>query len=126
MCPLACTSCHSSRLFKNGLRKLRTGEKIQTYICRECGYRFTEPRPLQVSSERRFLRAGGIFVGNQICAQEAKNLEPHTETKTVAGEITQQDTKGKIVEFSWWMKKQGYKDGTILSLSLIHISEPTR
>ena len=33
----------------------------------------------------------------------------------MAGEITQQDTKGKIVEFSWWMKKQGYKDGTILS-----------
>jgi hypothetical protein len=49
------------------------------------------------------------------CAQEAKNLEPQTETKIVAGEISQQDTKGKIVEFSWWMKKQGYKNGTILS-----------
>lgn len=115
MCPLACTSCHSSRLFKNGLRKLRTGEKVQTYICRECGYRFTEPGLLQVSSERPLNSSGGIFVGSQICAQEAKNLEPQTETKTVAGEITQQDTKGKIVEFSWWMKKQGYKDGTILS-----------
>jgi integrase len=42
-------------------------------------------------------------------------LEPQTETKTFAGEISQQDSKGKIVEFSWWMKKQGYKDGTILS-----------
>ena len=42
-------------------------------------------------------------------------MEPQTETKTVAGDISQQDIKGKIVEFSWWMKKQGYKDGTILS-----------
>ena len=41
-------------------------------------------------------------------------MEPQTETKTVAGE-SQQESKGKIVEFSWWMKKQGYKDGTILS-----------
>ena len=74
-----------------------------------------KPRPLQVSPERRFLRAGGIFVGNQICAQ-AKNLEPTTETKTVVG-VTPQDNKGKIVEFAWWMKKQGYKEGTILSRS---------
>src|ERR1035437_2734963 len=90
MCPLACPNCNSNHLFKNGCRKLQTGEKVQTYICRECGYRFTEPRPLQVSPERRFLSPGGIFVGSQICAQEAKNLEPQTETKTVAGEITQQ------------------------------------
>ena len=114
MCPLACTSCHSSRLFKNGLRKLRTGEKVQTYICRECAHRFTEPRPLQVSSERRFLSPGGIFVGSQICAQEAKNLEPHTETKTVAGE-SPQDIKGKILQYSWWLKKDGKSDSTIES-----------
>jgi integrase len=113
MTSLACPQCNSTRLFKNGFRKLRTGEKVQTYICRVCGYRFSQPRPLQVSPERRFLKSNGIFVGSQICAQKAKNLEPQQQSK-VAGE-TQPDTKSKIVEFSWWMKKQGYKDGTILS-----------
>jgi len=114
MCPLACTSCHSSRLFKNGLRKLRTGEKVQTYICRECGYRFTESLPLQVSPERPLNNAGGIFVGNQICVQKAKNLEPQTEIKTVAGE-SPQDIKGKILQYGWWLKKDGKSDSTIES-----------
>jgi hypothetical protein len=72
------------------------------------------PRPLQVSPERRFLRAGGIFAGNQICAQEAKNLEPQTETKTVAGE-SPQDIKGKILQYGWWLKKDGKSDATIES-----------
>ena len=114
MTSLACPQCNSNRLFKNGWRKLRTGEKVQTYICRECGYRFTEPRPLQVSPERRILRPSGIFVGNQICAQEAKNLEPQTEIKTVAGE-SPQDIKGKILQYGWWLKKDGKSDSTIES-----------
>ena len=113
MSPLTCAQCNSMRLFKNGFRKLRTGEKVQTYICRECGYRFTDPRLLQVSSERRFLKSNGIFAGNQICAQEAKNLEPRTETRNFAGEISQADIRGKIVEFSFWQLKQGYSKITI-------------
>ncbi len=53
---------------------------------------------------------------NQLCVTKAKKLEPQTKNKIVAGESPiGQDNKGKIVEFSWWMKKQGYKDGTILS-----------
>jgi integrase len=114
MTSLTCPNCKSTRLFKNGLRKLRTGEKVQTYICRECAHRFTEPQPLQVSSERRILSSSGIFVGNQICAQEAKNLEPQTEIKTVAGE-SPQDIKGKILQYGWWLKKDGKSDSTIES-----------
>lgn len=111
MCPLACTSCHSSRLFKNGLRKLRTGEKVQTYICRECGYRFTAPRLLQVSSERPLNSSGGIFVGSQICAQEAKNLEPHTETKTVAGDGVRRlndDIEGLVAQYLAYLEREGF------------------
>ena len=40
-------------------------------------------------------------------------MEPQTETKTVAGEILQQDIRGKIVDFSFWMLKEGYSKSTI-------------
>jgi integrase len=115
MTSLACAQCGSSSLFKNGKRKLRTGGKVQTYICRECAHRFTEPRPLQVSPERRILSPNCISTGNQICVQEAKNLEPQTEIKTVAGDISQQDIKGKILQYGWWLKKDGKSDSTIES-----------
>jgi integrase len=53
----------------------------------------------------------------QICAilQEAKNLTTVEETKTLAGEIgkTQQDVKGKLVEFAWKMQKRQLSEETI-------------
>jgi integrase len=46
---------------------------------------------------------------------EAKNLDPQVDMKTTAGEKTtsQRDLKGKLVEFAFWMQKQGYKESTI-------------
>jgi len=97
---------------------LRTGEKVQTYICRECGYRFSEKKlgvSLKENQQRAINSHVSIIRHNQICALEAKNLEPQTEPKTVAGEITQQDSKGKIVTFEFWLLKQGYSKSTITS-----------
>jgi integrase len=45
-----------------------------------------------------------------------------TETKTVAGGLSQEPqfaAKGKIVEFSWWAKKQGYDEETIINRSFM-------
>jgi integrase len=95
---------------------LSNGEKAQRLLCRKCGHRFSESSPLKRNLQGRFNRTVDIINYNQICAFEAKNLEPQTESKTVAG-VTPQETKGKIVEFAWWMKKQGYKEGTIVSRS---------
>ena len=56
------------------------------------------------------------IVHRQLCAllKEAKKLDTATETKTVAGiSQVQQEVKGKIVEFSFWMLKQGYSKATI-------------
>ena len=41
-------------------------------------------------------------------------MDTATETKTVAGE-SPQDSKGKIVEYSFWLLKQGYSKATIES-----------
>jgi len=59
--------------------------------------------------------------GNQISVPEGmKNLEPQPKKPTVVDETLQNNSNsnsssGKIIEFSWWMKKQGYKEGTIYS-----------
>jgi integrase len=41
--PPCCPECGSSRLYKAGLRYTNEGEK-QRYLCRDCGYRFSEAR----------------------------------------------------------------------------------
>jgi integrase len=109
-----CPQCNSNRLFKDGIRRLSSGSQVQRWLCRECGHRFSDPTQQKERLRRRINRPKALLYSNQICALEAKNLEPQTEIKTVAGE-SPLDPKGKIVEFSWWMKKQGYRDGTILS-----------
>ncbi len=48
-----CPSCQSTRIFKDGLRIAKEG-KIQRYVCRDCGYRFSGSSKLvsPVLSER--------------------------------------------------------------------------
>ena len=40
---LRCPECGSKRLYKDGLRYTKQGE-VQRYLCRSCGYRFSEPK----------------------------------------------------------------------------------
>ena len=44
-------------------------------------------------------------------------MDTATEIKTVAGEskTAKSITEAKIIDFLWWMKKQGYKETTIIS-----------
>jgi hypothetical protein len=41
---LAYPECGSTRLYKDGLRYLADGKTIQRWLCRNCGYRFSENR----------------------------------------------------------------------------------
>jgi len=44
-----CPSCQSARIFKDGLRIAKEG-RIQRYVCRDCGYRFSESsKPLSLN-----------------------------------------------------------------------------
>lgn len=55
------------------------------------------------------------YCKHRICAStKVKNLEPTTET-AVAGEAgkTQEDVKGKIIQFIWQMQKDNYSKATI-------------
>ena len=51
-----CPRCQSERVWKDGLRKTQL-ENIQRYICRSCGFRFSEPskRKVEFNVTREFL-----------------------------------------------------------------------
>jgi len=40
----SCPLCGSSRVWRDGWRKLRNGGRVQRYLCRSCGYRFSQPK----------------------------------------------------------------------------------
>jgi integrase len=103
-------------LYKDGLRRLGNGDKVQRHLCRDCGYRFSE-KPLQKNLKWGLNNQTALPYKHQICALEAKNLDSATEIKTVAGEKsnTQQDINGKITEYLWHLKKEGRKDYTLIA-----------
>ena len=105
-----CPKCGSFKIWKDGKRYTLQGE-IQRYICRVCGFRF---------SETKLNSSYNLASNRQVCAlgSWAKNLAADPQTEKRAAGATRKDKaeiKGKIVEFLWWMKKQGYKESTILS-----------
>jgi len=158
---LCCPECGSERLYKAGLRYRANGKPIQRWLCRNCGYRFSQPKvkvnvsiqSLKSLKSRPNLPNANITRGeiptekrhNSLSFQSCEDISSHnvsvvakpinsfraytrhcqvgdlerrsknlvaTEQKqTVAGTLqktTQQDVKGKIVEFGFWLQKQGY------------------
>ena len=116
--PSSCPECGSKRVYRNGHRDTDQG-LIQRLICRECGHRFSEEAPYASAgkTEKLLNTYGSVISSRQVCAFEAKNLSSATETKTVADGIRllsdQPALKGKLLEFEFWMQKQGYKPPTI-------------
>lgn len=98
-----CPECGSDRLYKDGLRYTNEGQ-IQRYLCRECGYRFSENsyKECQTNSNR------------QICVlKKAKNLEPQAKAKLAGGlDKLPQDAKGLIAQFLAYLEKEGYSEET--------------
>ena len=166
---LCCPECGSERLYKAGLRYLKDGYTVQRWLCRNCGYRFSEPKVKvnvttqslkSLNSESDFLNLditkryfpikercdslsfqrrkhvtshtsskgtitekvlntfGDYNRECQVCDLErrSKNLVATEQKQTVAGTLqktTQQNIKGKILEFAWHLKKNGFAESTI-------------
>ncbi|MEM3618511.1 MAG: tyrosine-type recombinase/integrase [Candidatus Bathyarchaeia archaeon] len=172
-----CPLCGSKRIYKDGLRYTANGP-VQRFLCRFCGYRFSEskvkfnvsgqigevadskpelldehvsastfafkeeanPLPLQ-RSENVASHVGSFetVVGKGLYALPSYNrkrrvcgkgdLPKNSVSKAVAlaegktavenglaGATWKQpstDVKGEIIEYCWWLKKQGYSDVTI-------------
>lgn len=141
MSSLACPECNSDRLYKDGLRRLGSGEEAQRWLCRDCGYRFTEKKlesakylP-QENLQRRLNSPDGIIESSQLCAKEAKKLTA-TETKTVAGEkrkprytfvntknldLIPEDARGLLIKFMAYLEREGFAADNQYPTSLSHL-----
>ena len=97
---MKCPSCGSSNIVKKGIRLLSNGSKTQLLKCGDCGRNFSENyiRYVKPKDER------------QLCAilKEAKKLDTVAEIKTVTCDI-----KGKVLEYCFKMKRDGYAESTI-------------
>jgi integrase/transcription elongation factor Elf1 len=123
---LACPVCGSTSLYRDGLRYLANGSSVQRWLCKACGYRFTQRKALQENLSGSINTASNIFSNCQ-GSGEASSRAPSAikavttlaTVETRIGEAQREgtpqtaDVKGKIVEYSFWLLKQGYSKYTI-------------
>jgi integrase len=123
-----CLQCSSKKIWRDGLRSPMFGDPIQRWLCRDCGLRFSDPDDAQKAREAvetiemietKSLRSkDAIVTTRQICVTETKNLVAEQQTTEVLRRNETSETiKGKLVEFAFWMKKEGYREATILGRS---------
>jgi len=130
---IKCPECGSQRNWKDGIRYTNYGE-IQRYICRDCGYRFSEtswngsddPDYAQRVHREPLNTHPSLLCNRQICVTKtsgAKNLvEVETRIeKWAAGatKLSKAELKGKIVEYAWNLKRNGYAESTITTYSYL-------
>ena len=111
-----CPQCNSQKTWKDGIRETAFGG-VQRYLCRKCSYRFSEPKPQQVSHEsvKQSLNMHSVLVSRyRLCAiSEAKKLDA-AETKTVAGENSQlkADVEGLVAQYMAYLEREGHAQET--------------
>jgi len=121
-----CPHCGSNKLWRDALRYSAFGDKIQRWLCRDCGVRFSDPNDVknawstrekaERTSSNVIKASDDLVITRQICVTETKNLAAEQQTTEVLRR-NETDVKGKIIENAWWMKKQGYSESTILGRS---------
>jgi len=105
----SCPSCGSSKVWRDGFRwNDDKTVKVQRYLCRECIFRFSATE----NSTQIINAATDLPNSCQICAKEAKNLEPVQETKGrlfCAGDAKlSADVKGLLIQFYAYLEKEAY------------------
>ena len=130
----SCPRCRSSRVWRDAKRNTPSGFEIQRWSCRDCGRRFSDPNDTQRVKEaarvvetvdtKSLKSADGIVFTRQICvtAKETKNLVAEQQKTEVLLRNKIDDVKGKIIEYAWWLKKDGKSDSTIRDRTkILHI-----
>jgi transcription elongation factor Elf1 len=125
-----CPECGSSKVYRNGAAYNNFDIKIQRYVCRSCGRRFSDPDDLKRAKQvadsylpTLSLKSKGTNIENsQVCVlnQEAKNLTLETSEKISVsqGENPPQATLEKgigiiVKDFQHQLNLEGRADITI-------------
>jgi integrase/predicted RNA-binding Zn-ribbon protein involved in translation (DUF1610 family) len=130
-----CPECGSKEVYRDGLRYLADCSSVQRWLCRDCGFRFSE-KPLQETSRKSLNTSSALVSRRQICVSETKNLSTVTETKTVAGDRVltpkrerkfaakahvSDEVRALVAVFRGWMEKEGYAKGSHYPNNLIRL-----
>ncbi|MEA2090580.1 MAG: tyrosine-type recombinase/integrase [Thermoproteota archaeon] len=99
--PLKCPECGSQKVWKDGLRHTEHGD-IQRYLCRDCGRRFSA----NTKKDKRYRLTCQVSAG-------AKNLVRQLGQEKAGEPPEASEAKGRIIEYLWHLKKQGYAESTI-------------
>ena len=91
---LQCPECESNRVWKAGQRYTNFGE-VQRYLCRDCGYRFSDPEISQKNQNTSYPKQ----VSRQICVTQTKGTKNlvRAEQKETALRDSEQEHKGEIL-----------------------------
>ena len=106
-----CPQCTSQRTWRDGLRSTNYGD-VQRYLCRKCGFRFSE------GVGQAFYSSSGRGSRCQIGAKPQPRLVENLVTveppkEGLAGATGNANALGSLVDYSWWMRKQGYASSTV-------------
>ncbi len=114
----SCPQCNSKKVWRDGNRYTIFDDKIQRWLCKECGHRFSDKDDLQKTKQaietvntKSLKTHTAIVTTSQICVTETKNLEAEQQTNQVPRR--NEENRGKIVEPGFWMQKEGYAESTI-------------
>ncbi|MEM1551633.1 MAG: tyrosine-type recombinase/integrase [Candidatus Bathyarchaeia archaeon] len=98
-------------LYKAGLRYLADGSTVQRYLCRSCGYRFSD------SSKKvcnRLLKTNGYNNIFDAHGKKALVMEVKEEMeKWAAGATNIPEASSNILAFAWHLKRLGRSEDTI-------------
>lgn len=119
-----CPQCKSKKVWRAAHRYSVYGDKIQRWLCRDCGLRFSDPNDVKKSwsNQEKTARtqlsndikmAPDIVTSSQICVTETKNLVAEQQTNEVLQRNESGDFKQKIFEYALWLKNNGKREATI-------------
>jgi integrase/DNA-directed RNA polymerase subunit M/transcription elongation factor TFIIS len=122
-----CPQCGSKRLYKDGLRYLADGDAVQRWLCRSCGYRFSNLNQKKNCAKSNMFQhvqkiqtlnlktLNALNNNRQVGVRRksgAKNLVEVARHEKAQREGTKPDAeivKGLIVKYMAWLENQGYK-----------------
>jgi integrase/rubredoxin len=115
----ACPECGSTKLYRDGQRYLGDGSSVQRWLCRECGYRFSESNGKPFKQNKYLFKnaeqdgcEGPIASRAKSAVMAATALTEPITTMAMAMGDAQQDVKGRMVKFLWQLAKDGTKPNT--------------
>jgi len=107
---LTCPSCGSTRLYRDGLRYLVDGSQTQRWLCRNCGFRFSENRkPYNICQTN--MKGDAHQKAARLLVEALGETEKREAGATE--QTAQRDAKGKVIELLWQLERDGRKRGTI-------------